>query len=181
MNLARHGLFTLATVITLTLPLAGCDIDVRGGGSGRKADVDVRTPVGAVSVRTDVKSPDTGLPVYPGGRPRRDAERAPESANVDIGTSWFGVKVVAAKYESDDAPEKILEFYRREMQTYGTVTECKGDVDFKGRKPVCKERLSSHDTQLLVGTEERQRVVSVKPRGSGAEFDVVYVQTRGQS
>jgi len=30
----------------------------------------------------------------------------------------------------------------------------------------------------VTGTEERQRVVSVKPRGSGSEFAVVHVETR---
>jgi len=33
-------------------------------------------------------------------------------------------------------------------------------------------------TQLAVGTEERHRLVSVKPRGSGSEYSVVFVQTR---
>ena len=37
---------------------------------------------------------------------------------------------------------------------------------------------SSNDVQLVTGTEERQRVVAVKPRGSGAEFSLVYVNTR---
>ena len=44
---------------------------------------------------------------------------------------------------------------------------------------MCKEKPSSRDVQLLTGTEDRQRVVSVKPRGSGSEFALVYVNTRG--
>ena len=101
----------------------------------------------------------------------------------DCDRKWFGVKVIAAKYESDDAQDRILEFYRREMKTYGTVTECRGDVDFRGgsgdRRVVCNERPSSDDVQLMTGTEDRQRVVAVKRRGSGSEFSLVYVNTRG--
>jgi hypothetical protein len=44
---------------------------------------------------------------------------------------------------------------------------------------VCKEQSSSNEVQLAAGTEERQRVVAVKPRGSGSVFSLVYVNTRG--
>jgi len=39
----------------------------------------------------------------------------------------------------------------------------------------------SHSTQLAVGTEERHRLVSVKPRGNGSEYSLVYVQVNGES
>jgi hypothetical protein len=170
---------TLALVFSALLPLAACGIDVQDAEQGKK--VDIRSPLGNVNVRTDIANPDTGLPVYPGAQPLREDDDH-ESADVNISSPWFGVKVVAATYESADTQDKILEFYRQEMKTYGPVTECRGDVDFRGgqgkRRPVCKERPSSRDIQLLTGTEERQRVVSVKPRGSGSEIALVYVNTR---
>lgn len=174
--------------MTLALVLAasavgfslGCGIDVHDADHGK--NVDIKSPIGSVSVRTNVENPDTGLPVYPGARPFRE-HGDHESANVDVASRWFGVKVVAAKYESSDSQDRILDFYRREMKTYGPVTECRGDVDFRGgpgaRRVVCKEKASSDDVQLLTGTEERQRVVAVKPRGTGSEFSLVYVNTRG--
>jgi hypothetical protein len=68
------------------------------------------------------------------------------------------------------------------MRTYGAVTECRGEVDFRGRtherRAVCQERPLSRDVQLVTGTEDRQRVVAVKPRGTGSEFSLVYVNTR---
>ena len=101
-----------------------------------------------------------------------------------MASRWFGVKVIAAKYASEDAQDRIVDFYRREMKTFGAVTECRGEVDFRGgpgaRRAVCKERPSSNDVQLVTGTEERQRVVAVKPRGSGSEFSLVYVTTRSE-
>jgi hypothetical protein len=178
-HLTRASVFAAAL-----LPLAACGVDVRAGESGKKAEVDIRTPVGNMSVRTDVKTPETGLAVYPGATPLRDHDE-PENADVTIGSSLFGVKVVAANYESPDRQEQILDFYRNEMKRYGNVTECRGDVDFRGgpgaQRAVCKEDLFSRDRQIVAGTEDRQRIVVVKPRGSGSEFSLVYVQTRGQS
>jgi hypothetical protein len=180
MNAKKRTTLTLALAASALVPMIGCGVDVHEAERGKS--VDIRSPLGSVSVRTDVKNPDTGLPVYPGAQPfREDGEH--ESANVNVDSRWFGVKVIAAKYESDDAPDRILDFYRREMKTFGAVTECRGEVDFRGgdgnRRAVCREDRSSDDVQLVAGTEERQRVVAVKPRATGSEFSLVYVNTRG--
>jgi hypothetical protein len=173
-------MLTVVLAACALVPAIGCGIDVHEAERGKS--VDIKSPLGDVSVRTDVKNLDTGLPVYPGAQPLREHGEH-ESANVNVDSRWFGVKVVAAKYESSDSQDRVLDFYRREMKTYGPVTECRGDVDFRGgpgaRRVVCKEKASSDDVQLLTGTEERQRVVAVKPRGTGSEFSLVYVNTRG--
>jgi hypothetical protein len=172
----------LAAAVSASLPLAACSIDVSDDDTRGRKDVDIRTPVGAMTVQTGVNA-DTGLAVYPGAAPLLD-DREPESANVNIGTSLFGLRVAAAKFESVAPPETILDFYRNEMKAYGDVQECRGDIDFRGRgdsaRTVCKERRRSRETQLAVGTKGRHRVVSVKPRGAGSEFAVVYIQTRGE-
>jgi hypothetical protein len=180
MNAMKRTTLTLALAASALLVSTGCGIDVHEDGPGK--NVDIKSPVGDVSVRTNVENPDTGLPVYPGAQPSRDRGEH-ESANVNVASPWFGVRVVAAKYESDDAQDKILDFYRREMKTYGPVTECRGEVDFKGgagsRRVVCKEKPSADEVQLVTGTEDRQRVVAVKSRGNHSEFSLVYVNTRG--
>jgi hypothetical protein len=162
--------------------MSACGLDVREQETTGGKAVDVRTPLGAMSVETDVAVPDTGLPLYPGARVRRHADD-PWSANVSIGLPFVDVKVVAAKYEHDAAPDAIVAFYRKAMSSYGDVTECRGEVDFRARsgttRPVCDEGRSRRETQLVVGTEERHRLVSVKPRGTGSEFSVVYIQTSG--
>lgn len=182
MPVNRTNRLILAALVTglffAVLPVAACSVTVQEG-TGADKDVDISTPVGDLSVRADVDRPDTGLPVYPGARPLRE-EQEPESANVAIDTAWFGLKVVAARYESSDAPETVLDFYREEMRELGEVTECRGEVDFKGksRRAVCTGKGQSEGTQLVVGPEDRQRIVVVKPRGSGSELSLVYVQTR---
>jgi len=121
--------------------LAACSVTVSDADVGKKAGVDIQSPIGDLSVRTDVDARNTGLPVYPGARPLRDGQE-PESANVNIRSALFGLEVLAAKYESDVAPNAIVEYYNREMRTYGDVIECRGNIDFKGRmgsqRPVCK-------------------------------------------
>jgi len=166
----------LAAAFIVALPLAACSVNVQGEDEDRKA-VDINTPVGDVSVRSGADAPGTGLPVYPGARPLREGKDH-ENANVNIDTAWFGVKVAAATFESGDRPEMVADFYRREMRTFGEVTECRGDIDFKGHGPVCKERHRSESIQLAAGSEEHHRLAVVKPRGSGSELALVHVQTR---
>ena len=176
-------LLTAAALVALALPITACDIDVQKEEADGQAKVDITTPVGNVSVRTNVDTPDTGIAVYPGAQPLRDDD--PESADVNVGNSTFGVKVLVARFESSDAQDKVIDFYRNELKAYGDVIECRGDVDFRGRgearRPVCREKAFERDLQLAAGPEESQRIVTVKPRGDGTEFALVYVQTRGHS
>ena len=165
------------------LLLGGCSVDVREEAQGDRKRVDIRTPVGGMRVNTNVDTPATGLAVYPGARPLQDGDE-PRSADVDISASVFGVRVLAAKFTSDDAPGDIVDFYRKELGAYGAVTECKGNIDFRGRRGseeiVCRKTLAARAIQLVAGTKERHRLVSIEPRRGGSEFAVVYIQTRGE-
>jgi hypothetical protein len=184
MNHNSRSLLAVVALLSMAVPLAACNVDVRKHEEDNKADVDITTPVGNVSVRTNVGAADTGLAVYPGARPLED-ENEPRNANVNVGNSMFGVKVVAAKYESSDALERIIDFYRNELKTYGEVVECRGNVNYRNGRPVCREKLFADDLQLVAGPEHQQHIVSVKPHRDGTkfgrtEFGLVYVQTRGK-
>jgi hypothetical protein len=183
MNTSMNRLAVVAICVAV-LPAVG-GFEVREGGPDDNTRVDIMTPLGDLSVRTDVESPDTGLPVYPGSRPVRNGSHEPDNAEVRIGAAFFGMEVIAAKFESDADPAAIVDFYKSEMRSYGTVTECRGNIDFRGRRgarrPICKHGWGSRAIQLVVGTEEHHRLVSVEPRGRGAEFAVVSIQTNGRS
>jgi hypothetical protein len=172
--MVRNGA-SLLVVAGLAVVLTGCVV-VREEDQGRTKEVNISTPVGALAAKTGRDSGETGLPVYPGAQPSREKGDT-ERANVSIGTPWFGLHVRAAEYESGDAPEKVLAFYREELKTFGAVTECRGDVNFKNGQPVCRQQAFEDDVQLLVGTEDRHRIVSVKPRRGGTEFALVSIQT----
>lgn len=183
----RPAFLLFAAVLLSFGALCGCSVKTHENENGKKNDVDIKSPFGSLSVReghTDVK--DTGLPAYPGARVKKDDDDEGNNANVNISSPLFGVKVAAVKYESDDAPDKVLSFYRKEMGKYGQVVDCTGGfgLNFRGHRdkdaPVsCDGHDSGHEyrEELKVGTESNQRVLAIKPRGSGSEFAVVYVRT----
>jgi hypothetical protein len=98
------------------------------------------------------------------------------------------------KYDSDDAPAKLIDFYRDKLKKYGKVLECHSQkhgghvdaqVDSKDLKDTnelkCDEN-SGPVTELKVGTEDNQHIVAVEPgdAGKGSTFALVYLRTRGK-
>lgn len=159
-----------------SLLLGACDVDLQG--EGKNKDVDIRTAFGDISVRTSDTGIDTGLPVYPGATLLQGEGDESGSADVNIGTSFVGVHVKAAKYESKDAPQAVTDYYRGELGKFGSVVVCNGEIDFEGedKQPVCDEESGSDEMRLVTGTEDNHRLVAVKPRGAGTEFSVVSIQ-----
>lgn len=188
----RHALVSFVVVALLS----GCSVrttrDEAKNGEKTK-DVDIRTPFGSLSVHkgsTDAR--DTGLAAYPGATIAKDHgfdHDGEGSANVNISSSLFGLKLVVLKYQSSDPPEKVLSFYRKDMARYGKVVDCTGPISMNFHRhdqdaPVsCDAHGNSHDNykqELKVGTENNQRVVAVKPNGSGSEFALVFVRAHGE-
>jgi hypothetical protein len=169
-------LIVMAGFVPAILLVSACVV-VRDEEEGDAAKVSISTPVGGLLALTGENAGNTGLPVYPGAQFTRNTHDGDvDRANVSIGTPWFGLHVIAAEYESRDSPERILSFYREEMKTFGAVTECRGEVDFRDDRAECRSQSSSEDIQLVAGTEERHRIVSVKPRADGSEFALVSIQ-----
>jgi hypothetical protein len=168
------------------LALAGCSVTTHDKGNGKKDDVDIRTPFGSLSVKegsSDIK--DTGLSLYPGARQKVDSGDDHHSANVNISSSLFGLKVVALKYESDDPADKVLGFYRKELGKYGKVIDCTGGFNMNFRhhggnaEVTCDDHGGSdhgYKEELKVGTENNQRIMAIKPLNNGSEFTLVYVR-----
>jgi hypothetical protein len=191
----RRLAFALALAVMLALP--ACSIDVKKDKESGEKKVDIETPVGGIHVSKDVDVRDTGLPVYPGARKKEKEENGEEkSANVNISSGLFGVRVVAIEYKSDDPPEKLISFYKDKLKKYGDVLECHtsghgGDVnvgmhdshDSKDSKDLkCRGANNGKNIELKVGTEDNQHIVAIEPRsgGKGSDFALVYVQTRGK-
>jgi hypothetical protein len=185
----RSILLRTTPAILFLLVLAGCSITTHDKGNGKKDDVDIKTPFGSLSVKenaSDVK--DTGLSPYPGARVAKDDDDRHHSANVNISSSLFGLKVVALNYQSDDPSDKVLSFYRKEMGKYGKVLDCTGGFNMnfhhrdKDAEVTCDDHSGSgheYKEELKVGTENNQRIVAIKPRNNGSEFTLVYVRAWG--
>jgi hypothetical protein len=169
------------------LLLTACSVNVKKDTAGEDKNVDINTPFGGIHVNNDADVRDTGLPVYPGAKPKPKGDEAHEkSANVDISTSGFGVKVVAIEYESDDAPSKLMSYYKDSLKKYGKVLECRtdsGGYDYHGGDSdelKCEGSNSGKKIELKAGTRSNQHIVSIEPQGKGADFALVYVRTRGK-
>ena len=193
--LARWTAVALALAGLIVLP--ACSVNVKKGANGEEKKVDIETPVGAIHVDKGADVRETGLSVYPGARQKAESKNGEEqSANVNISSGLFGLKVVAIEYVSDDPPDKIAAYYRDQLKHFGTILECHtsnrhgnaGDVDVHMGKDGDKnssQLTCEHDTgntlELKVGTKQNQHIVSVSPQdgGKGTDFALVFVQTRG--
>ncbi len=170
--------------------LPACSINVQKEKNGQDKKVDIDTPLGGIHVNKDVDVADVGIAVYPGARLMpNDNSGNDKSANVNISGFGFGLKVVALEYESDDAPEKLIAFYKDKLKNYGSVLEChtsgfsmNADVKTKddGRHELTCEGSSGTNVELKVGTKENQHIVEVEPEGKGSKFSLVYVRTHGK-
>jgi len=78
-------------------------------------NLDVRSSAGDLHTGEDADARSAGLPLYPGARRRHD-EQDSDSLNFGILTEAFGMKLVVAKYDSDDAPAKLVDFYREKLR-----------------------------------------------------------------
>jgi len=192
-NLERRKAKMLRVAVAgmMAMTFAACSISVKDRDKDGNSKVDIDTPLGGIHVDEQADVRETGLDVYPGARikPKSDDGES-KSANVNISSGLFGLKVVAVEYESADAPQKVLTFYRAQLKKYGTVIECHSDrkaSDVKvnsgkdnGRPVSCEGDGHGSVTELKTGTEEDQHVVSVEPEGNGSDFALVYVRTRGK-
>jgi hypothetical protein len=182
-------------VALMALPTLACNVRVKQDAEGEDKKVDIETPVGAFHVSQGADVRDVGLPVYPGARLKQKEEPGQEkSANVNISSDLFGLKVVAVEYESTDAPEKLIAFYKDKLKKYGNVLVCHtnrhdgsgvdvddNDEDSKGSDELnCENNSGGKVTELKVGTKHKQHIVAIDPKPTGTDFALVFVQMHGK-
>lgn len=187
-HFANAVVLGLAVAAALLLP--ACSINVKKEQNGQDKQVDISTPVGGIHVSKGADVADVGLAVYPGARLKQnDSDGNDKSANVNISSFGFGLKVVALEYRSDDSPEELVAYYKDQLQRYGKVLECHTshfDVnpDVKGSDHESHELTCDgsrgNNIELKAGTKENQHIVAVEPDGRGSSFSLVYVRTHGK-
>lgn len=180
---------TIIVLPVMALLFSACNVDVQKTANGKGKNVQIDTPVARLHVSEDADASETGLPVYPGARmSQEDNDQNHKNANVNIATGFFGLKVVAVKYESDDSVDKVKDYYRRQLEKYGNFLECRANTvainpgfgdDSKSDAPVCEQN-SGDNLELKAGSKKNQHVVSIEPQGKGCKFTLVYVQMHGK-
>jgi len=181
--------FSLAALLAAFCVLPACSVNVKDKNKEGEAQVDIKSPVGDLHVDEKPDIRDAGLTLYPGAKPApKDGSDDKKSANVNLSFPGFELKVIAAEFLSDDAPDKVMAYYSKELKRYGKPIECHGnwhggdvhaEADKKnGSKPVSCDSGSGDSIELKVGTEGNQHIVAIKPDNKGARFALVFVRTR---
>ena len=178
----RYLVGTLALALILAFSAVAQDSDM---------PLDVQSSVGDLHVGKDADALKAGLPLYPGAHPKHDQNNDP--LNFGILTESFGLKLVVAKYESNDPAGKILAYYKDKMRKYGKVLECHNTNDNSGfhsdnnddqNRPLkCEGDNSGPVRELKVGTEGNAHMVAIESDEGDktTTFAIVYVRSRGKS
>jgi hypothetical protein len=185
----------LAAAFAMLLSLPALNAQGQQPDNGKKdPNLDVHSSVGDLHMGKDADARSAGLPLYPGAHLRPD-EPDSDALNFGVLTESFGVKLVIAKYGSDDAPNKVVDFYREKLKRYGKVLECHSsersgnahlDVHDQKQQPSkqlkCEGDNTGPVTELKVGTEDNEHVVAIEPShtGKGTIFALVYMHSRGK-
>src|SRR6202789_4468642 len=125
-KIRRRNLLVAMAILTVTgaVHLAAAQQQ----NSNQDKSLDVRSSVGDLHMGNDADARKAGLPLYPGARLHHDDDKGKDNdsstANLSLFTEAFGIKLVIAKYDSSDAPGKVLDFYRDKLKKFGTVLEC---------------------------------------------------------
>ena len=184
---------SLGALFAAVCVLAACSINANDKHRSKdgEAHVDIKSPLGDLHVSEEADIRDAGLTLYPGARPApKDNGDDKKSANVNLSVPGFSLKVVAAEFLSDDAPDKVVAYYNKELPKYGKPIQCHGGwtgghADYSDNdndknemsKPVsCGKNGSGDSVELKVGTEGNQHIVAIKPDSKGSRFALVYVR-----
>jgi hypothetical protein len=124
----------------------------------------------------------TAIPIYPKSVV---SEHEDNRGTVSLVAGAQAHRVAASKYRSNDRPEKVLQFYRDRLKSFGPVVECSGgknttvDVqltDVSDAVSCSPEDFAAGGTELKVMANGEQRIVVVAPQGQGAEIVLVSVK-----
>lgn len=125
----------------------------------------------------------TGLPVYPHAKVREGGGRG----TVSLAAKGTARRLAAAKYVSEDSPEKVLQFYRARLKALGSPVECSGgkntqvdvqltDASLDKASECNADDFAAGGTELKIVTDGEQRIVVLTPVAHGTEIALVSVR-----
>jgi hypothetical protein len=131
-------------------------VQVQEAGGGKK-EVSIKTPIGSLEVHRDVNEASLGLPIYPGASRLNDDNSA--TVNLNIGDE-AKVRILAGKFETPDALEKVRTFYHDRL----------GDQVTR-----YKEKDEEGKTVFEIKHDKQTRVVALKSAGNKTVIELVRV------
>ncbi|HEX3986392.1 MAG TPA: hypothetical protein VHX13_07260 [Acidobacteriaceae bacterium] len=180
-----------AILLGTLLSAVGCHVQVDKGKNGEDKTVRIDTPLGGLHVRSDQTSAvDLGLPMYPGAQitPDKDGDK---SADVHLGFGQWQVRVEVVSYDTPDAKDKVVAFYKNAMGRFGDVIECQGSHAV-GKLAITGEGLSCNEESkgtvhvdgmdndsgltLRAGSRRHQHIFALKNSEEGTRFALIELQ-----
>jgi hypothetical protein len=180
-------------------PLMAQEKPQKDSGKDKELSITVQGPDtdAGLLLSTRATAKELGLPIYPGSIPHKDLDMDSDSPATKLGlwSASFGFKLVVLKMESKDAPSKVAGYYQKALARYGTVLDCtnaarpqqapqqapKQANDENSEKLTCGDDKPEPGGKLFkAGTREKQHMVAVQPNGTGAVFQLLYVEARGE-
>ncbi len=194
----------LIALTTAAWTTSGCRVDEHKDGNNE--NVKIATPFGGMSVKTNdaAVQAGVGLSLYPGAtlvkkeHTDKDGQHEDSAADVNLSFGSFHLGVKALSYSTQDAPDKVVAFYRKDMARYGTVILCKGKHAV-GSPAETQDGLTCSDStkkvnvqgvnvdtdddgsygELKAGSKLHQHIVSIDEMGSGTKFGLVALDLPG--
>lgn len=178
--IVQRRLLPLAVILLPTV-LAGCHIETHK--DGKNDNVDIGTPFGGLSVKTDEPATlgKVGLTPYPGATLVHKHNGDDGAADVNLNFGNFKLGVQAAELRTTDSQDKVLAFYRKDMRRYGAVLTCRG-TDTVGQPTRTADGLTcnaNHDhgdddeVQLRAGSQSHQHIVGLHAEDGGTRIGLV--------
>ncbi|HEX4858330.1 MAG TPA: hypothetical protein VFV17_04875 [Usitatibacteraceae bacterium] len=140
-----------------------------------------------IRIENEARPEQTGLAVYPGAvqQARKGSEQ--DGAQVEFSFGAYRLKVVGSSLRSEDAPQRVAEFYQRELGRFGKLIDCRLPQVAKERQRARKAgELSCDDIDVRrgrivykAGSRGDHRVVTIEPSGEGTAISLVHVELRG--
>jgi hypothetical protein len=167
---------------------AGCAMSF-----GQDSGVDL-----SLHAKSQATAAEIGLPMYPGAtlyKPPDDKGKKDNDSSLDMGFAFgdFHFSVIVVGYETPDAPEKVLAFYRKPLSRYGEVLECDhgnavGKLTMTNTGLTCSDKRNGHvevngsgdssdDRELRAGSPHKYRIVGIDDSRDGkTHFGLVYLE-----
>jgi hypothetical protein len=180
-------------VLLLTTALTGCHITSHK--DGKNDDVNIGTPFGSMQVKTNdnVEVSGIGITPYPGATlVKKDHDNGAADVNMSFGS--FHLNVKAASYTTNDSPEKVMAFYKKDLGKYGAVIHCEGkrtvgvpirtdegltcdfDSGKNGHVIINPGDDDGDENELRTGSKQHQHIVKLEPKDGGTKIGLVALE-----
>ncbi len=165
--------------MTRPVHLAGALFLASALAGASETNLEISTSKGDDRAANEASLKEIGLPAFPGAHVRKDSGDDSQ-ATLGFMLGGKGIRLVVLKYETAEAPAKVLAYYRKSIARFGETLTCPGGGTTASGLSCKDSDVTAGTTELMAGSKEERRIVGVEegPNG-GARFELVYLKAKG--